>query len=287
MYKPCNGKMKEFKWRPGTFQKRLAELRVYAQVCGIFHNDQFHRTLKRLVLFANLEAVHIQPPCHWNYSLVSDKLKIGLMNTGKIQYMNMNELEFNEEGQVIFTADHDTDFGFGQFYEIEMWTSSEESKIHQLVEKMEKSNEKEKRLIRAQIVRFIDDTMASYEQAVLAFELEIESMFIEPCKGQLCDEALSQMSAIIKESLPRQHHLPKICFNKQKSSEPKISKPKKVLTSRQKRLQADAIQAAKDAEEAKLKQLEKKKNDSIGANAKKKKKNEKTHFRKSQKPARL
>ena len=72
-----------------------------------------------------------------------------------------------------------------------------------------------------------------------------------------------------------------------KSSAPKISKPKKVLTSRQKRLQADAIQAAKDAEEAKLKQLEKKKNESASANGKKKKKSAKTHFRKSQKPARL
>ena len=268
MCQPFNGKMKEFKWRPGIFQKRLAQLRMYAQVCGIFHDDRFHRTLKRLVLFADLEAVHIQPPCHWNYSLVSDKLKIGLMNTGKIQYMDMNELEFNEEGQVIFTADHDTDFGFGQFYEIEMWTSSEESKIHQLVEKMEKSNQKEKRLIRAQIVKFIDDTMAAYEQAVLAFELEIESRFIEPCKGQLCDQALSQMSAIIKESLPRQNHLPKISSNKQKSSESKITRPKKVLTSRQKRLQADAIQAAKDAEGAKLKQLEKTNNDSVGATRK-------------------
>ena len=268
MCQPFNGKMKEFKWRPGIFQKRLAQLRMYAQVCGIFHDDRFHRTLKRLVLFADLEAVHIQPPCHWNYSLVSDKLKIGLMNTGKIQYMDMNELEFNEEGQVIFTADHDTDFGFGQFYEIEMWTSSEESKIHQLVEKMEKSNQKEKRLIRAQIVKFIDDTMAAYEQAVLAFELEIESRFIEPCKGQLCDQALSQMSAIIKESLPRQNHLPKISSNEQKSSEAKITRPKKVLTSRQKRLQADAIQAAKDAEGAKLKQLEKTNNDSVGATRK-------------------
>ena len=286
MCQPFNGKMKEFKWRPAIFQKRLAQRRMYAQVCGIFHDDRFHRTLKRLVLFADLEAVHIQPPCHWNYSLVSDKLKIGLMNTGKIQYMDMNELEFNEEGQVIFTADHDTDFGFGQFYEIEMWTSSEESKIHQLVEKMEKSNQKEKRLIRAQIVKFIDDTMAAYEQAVLAFELEIESRFIEPCKGQLCDQALSQMSAIIKESLPRQNHLPKISSNEQKSSEAKITRPKKVLTSRQKRLQADAIQAAKDAEGAKLKQLEKTNNDSVGANSKKKRQG-KTHFRKSQKPARL
>ena len=66
---------------------------------------------------------------------------------------------------------------------------------------------------------------------------------------------------------------------------PLISKSKRVLTSRQKRLQADAIQAAKDAEEVKLKQLEKTKNDSVGANGRKK--NGKTHFKKSQKPARL
>ena len=296
MCKPYNGKMKEFKWRPGIFQKRLAELRIYAQVCGIFHDDQFHRTLKRLVLFADLEAVHIQPPCPWNYSLIGDKVKIGLMNTecscgintDKIHYVDMNELEFNEKGQVIFTADHDTDFGFGQFYEIEMWTSSEESKIHQLVEKMEKSNQKEKRLIRVQIVKFIDDRMAAYEQAVLAFELKIESKIIEfGIETQLSAQVLSQLSTVFMDSLPRQNHLPKISSNKQKPSEPKISRPKKVFTSRQKRLQADAIQAAKDAEEAKLKQLEKKKNDTVGANGKKKKKNEKTHFRKSQKPARL
>ena len=283
MCKPYNGKMKEFKWTPGIFCKRLAQLRMYAQVCGIFHDDRFHRTLKRLVLFAELEAFHIQPPCHWNYRLVSDELKIGLMNiecpcginSDKIRYINMHELGFNDEGQVLFTVDHDVDFGFGGFYEIEMWTCSEENKIHQLVEKMEKSNQKEKRSIRAQIVKFINDTMASYEHKILAYEF---SAILE-----------DQVSAIIKDSMLQQttRKLEAFFLHKKKSSSPTISRPKKVLNSRQKRLQADAIQAVKDAEEAKLKQLEKKKNDSVGANGKKKKKNAKTHFRKSQKPTRI
>ena len=151
-----------------------------------------------------------------------------------------------------------------------MWTYSEENKIHQLVEKLEKSNEKEKQAIKTQIVKFIDDTMAAYEHEVLAFEF---SAILE-----------AQVAEIIKESIPRKN--PRNTYH-QKSSAPKTSKPKKVLTSRQKRLQADAIQAAKDVEEAKLKQLEKKKNESASANGNKKKKSAKTHFRKSQKPARL
>ena len=264
MCKPFNGKMKEFKWRPGVFQYRLAELRMFAHKYGIFHDDRFHRTLKRLVLFADLEDIHIQPPCHWNYCLADDEDKIKLMNTechcsintDKIHYVDMNELDFHEQGHVMFTADHDVDFGFGGFYGIEMWTYSEENHIHQLLEIMEKSNQKEKRSIRAEIVNFINDTMAAYEDEVFF-------------------------------SGHRKNTRNKLTYRHPKSSAPKISKPKKVLTSRQKRLQADAIQAAKDAEEAKLKKLEEKKNDSVSANGKKKKKSTKTHFRKSQKPARL
>ena len=287
MCKPYNGKMKEFKWCPGIFQERLTELRMYAEICGYPNDDRFHRTLKRLVLFAYLESVHIQPPCHWNYNFVSDELKIGLMNTkclcgipihcgfnsDKIHYINMAKLGFNEEGKVIFTADHDVDFGFGGFFEIEMWTNNEEIKIQQLIEKMEKSNQKEKRSVRAQIIKFIDKTMSAYELKVLTYQ------FSAIRKGQV--------SAIITDSMLQLNirKLEALFYLKEQSSSQNISKPKKVLTSRQKRLQADAIQAAKDAEEAKLKQLEKKKNDSVGANDRKK--NGKTHFRKSQKPARL
>ena len=278
MCKPYNGKMKEFKWRPGIFQRRLLQLKMVSEFCGVVRDERFYRIFKRLVLFADLESFNIQPPCHWNYSLAPDEFKIKLMNTecpcgintDEIHYMDMNELEFNEKGKVIFTADHDTDFGFGAFYKIEMWTYSEENKIHQLVEKLEKSNEKEKQAIKTQIVKFIDDTMAAYEHEVLAFEF---SAILE-----------AQVAEIIKESIPRKNA--RNTYH-QKSSAPKTSKPKKVLTSRQKRLQADAIQAAKDAEEAKLKQLEKKKNESASANGKKNEKSAKTHFRKSQKPARL
>ena len=150
-----------------------------------------------------------------------------------------------------------------------MWTYSEEKQIHQLVRKMKESNEKES--IKTQIVKFIDDTMAAYEHEVMAYEF---SAILE-----------AQVSAIIRESIPSQN----TCniYHKQKSSAPKISKRKKVLSSRQKRLQADAIRAAKDAEEAKMKQLEKRKTESVSTNGKKKKKSAKTHFRKSQKPARL
>ena len=284
MCKPYNGKMKEFKWRPGIFKKRLLQLQLFSQIRnGALPDERFHRTLKRLSLFVDLERFNIQPPCHWNYSLVADELKIGLMNTecpcgintDKIHYMDMNELEFNEDGQAMFTPDHDVDFGLGGFYEIEMWTYSEENKIHQLVEKMDKSSQKEKRSIRAEIVKFIDDTMASYEHKILTYEF---SAILE-----------GQVSAIIKESMLQQNtrKLEAFFFHKRKSSSQTVSKPKKVLTSRQKRLQADAIQAAKDAEEAKMKQLEKRKSESVDPNGKKKKKNAKTHFRKSQKPARL
>ena len=284
MCKPYNGKMKEFKWRPGIFQRRLNQLMMISEVCGVVRDERFYRTMKRLVLFADMESFNIQPPCHWNYSLAPDDCKIGLMNTecpcgintDEIHYMDMNELEFNEKGEIIFTTDHDTDFGFGAFYEIEMWTYREESQIHQLVDEMKKSNENERRSIKARIVKFIDDTMAAYEDEVLAFEF---SKFVEAG----IEAHIAEM--IIKESKPRQNT--RNFYHKQKSSVPKISKQKKVLTSRQKRLQADAIQAAKDAEEAKLKQLEKKKNESADANSKKKKKKTKTHFRKSQKPARL
>ena len=283
MCKPYNGKMKEFKWRPGIFKKRLLQLQLFSQIRnGALPDERFHRTLKRLSLFVDLERFNIQPPCHWNYSLVADEHKIGLMNTecpcgintDEIHYMDMNELEFNEKGEIIFTTDHDTDFGFGYFYGIEMWTSSEENKIHQLVEKMDKSNENQQS-IKAEIIKFIDVTMAAYEDEVKAYEFcKIVEFGIE-----------AQLSEIMKHSNPRRNIRKN--YHEQQSAAPKMSKSKKVLTSRQKRLQADAIQAAKDAEEAKMKQLEKKKNESVGANGKKKKKRTKTHFRKSQKPARL
>ena len=284
MCKPYNGKMKEFKWRPGIFQRRLNQFKMISQVCGVVRDERFYRTIKRLVLFADLESFNIQPPCHWNYSLAPDDCKIGLMNTecpcgintDEIHYMDMNELEFNETGEIIFKTDHDTDFGFGAFYEIEMWTYREENQILHLVDEMKKSNNNQQQSIKAQIVKFIDDTMAAYEDEVLAFEFsKIVEAGIE-----------AQLSAIIKESIPRQKYPPRNIYE-QKLSAPKISKPKKILTARKKRLQADAIQAAKDVEEAKLKQLEKKKNESVAANGKKKKKRAKTHFRKSQKPARL
>ena len=279
MCKPYNGKMKEFKWRPGIFQRRMNQLRMIANACGVVYDERFYRTIKRLGLFVDLESFNIQPPCHWNYSLAPDDCKIGLMNTecpcgintDEIHYMDMNELEFNEKGEIIFTTDHDTDFGFGAFYEIEMWTYREENQIHQLVDEMKKSNDNQRRSIKAKIVKFIDDTMAAYEHEVLAYEF---SAILE-----------AQVSAIIKESILRQNTTN--IYHEQKSPAPKISKRKKVLSSRQKRLQADAIQAAKDAEEAKMKQLEKQKKESVSTNGKKKKKRARTHFRKSQKPARL
>ena len=283
MCKPYNGKMKQFKWRPGIFQRRLNQLEMIVEVCGIVRDERFYRTIKRLGLFADLESLNIQPPCHWNYSLAPDEFKVGLMNrecpcginTDEVHYMDMNELEFNEKGEIIFTTDHDTDFGFGYFYGIEMWTSSEEKKIHQLVEKMDKSNENQQQSIKAEIIKFIDDTMTAYEDEVQAYEFcKIIEIGIE-----------AQLSVIMKDSIPRQNIRKN--YHEQQSAAPKISKPKKVLTSRQKRLQADAIQAAKDVEEAKMKQLEKNKNESADANGKKKKKKAKTHFRKSQKPARL
>ena len=283
MCKPYNGKMKQFKWRPGIFQRRLNQLEMIVEVCGIVRDERFYRTIKRLGLFADLESLNIQPPCHWNYSLAPDEFKVGLMNrecpcginTDEVHYMDMNELEFNEKGEIIFTTDHDTDFGFGYFYGIEMWTSCEENKIHQLVEKMDKSNENQQQSIKAEIIKFIDDTMTAYEDEVQAYEFcKIIEIGIE-----------AQLSVIMKDSIPRQNIRQN--YHEQQSAAPKISKPKKVLTSRQKRLQADAIQAAKDVEEAKMKQLEKNKNESADANGKKKKKKAKTHFRKSQKPARL
>ena len=288
MCRPYNGKMKEFKWRPGIFQEKLTELRMYGEICGFVHDDRFDRSLKRLILFAYLESVHIQPPCHWNYRLVSDELKIGLMNTecrcgipihcgfnnDKIHYINMANLGFNEEGQVMFTADHDVDFGFGGFFGIEMWTIGQEVKIKQLVQKMETSNQKEKRSVRARIIQFIDETMSAYERKILTYQWSAVR------KGEVSEIITDSMLELNIRKLEALFHL-----KQQSQSSQTISKPKKVLTSRQKRLQADAIQAAKDAEEAKLKQLEKKKNDSVGANGRKK--NGKTHFRKSQKPARL
>ena len=284
MCKPYNGKMKEFKWRPRIFQRRLNQFKMISAVCGVVRDERFYRTIKRFVLFADLESFNIQPPCHWNYSLAPDDCKIGLMktecpcgiNTDEIHYMDMNELEFNEKGEIIFTTDHDTDFGFGAFYEIEMWTYREENQILHLVDEMKKSNDNQRRSIKAQIVKFIDDTMAAYEDEVLAFEF---SKIVEAG----IEAHIAEM--IIKESKPQEYI--RFIHHKQQSSAQKISKPKKVLTSRQKRLQADAIQAAKDAEEAKLKQLEKTKKESVAANDKKKKKRTKTHFRKSQKPARL
>merc|ERR1711911_92769 len=109
-----NGKIKEFKWRPGIFQKRLLQLELFSQLRGALPDERFHRTLKRLALFVDLEHFNIQPPCHWNYSLVVDEHKIRLMNTecpcgintDEIHYMDMNELEFDEKGRVIFTTDH-------------------------------------------------------------------------------------------------------------------------------------------------------------------------------------
>ena len=283
MCKPYNGKMKQFKWRPGIFQRRLNQLEMIVEVCGIVRDERFYRTIKRLGLFADLESLNIQPPCHWNYSLAPDEFKVGLMNrecpcginTDEVHYMDMNELEFNEKGEIIFTTDHDTDFGFGYFYGIEMWTSCEENKIHQLVEKMDKSNENQQQSIKAEIIKFIDDTMTAYEDEVQAYEFcKIIEIGIE-----------AQLSVIMKDSIPRQNIRKN--YHEQQSAAPKISKPKKVLTSRQRRLQADAIQAAKDVEEAKMKHLEKNKNVSADTNGKKKKKKAKTHFRKSQKPARL
>ena len=274
MCKPFNGKMKEFKWRPGIFQQRLNQLKLFSLLRPVLRDERFHRIHKRLVLFADLEALGIQPPCHWNYKLAPDELKIGLMNTEcpcginteEIHYMDMNELEFNEDGKVIFTSDHDVDFGFGGFYEFKMWTNAEEEKMEKLVEKMKRSNEKTKRSVKSQIVKFIEKTMNAFEQEVLAYEF---STILE-----------AQLSMFIKESTS------KAVSSEKKTAGPKISKRK--MTSRQKRLQADAIQAEKDAEEAKLKQLEKKKSESV-SNGQKKKKTAKNHnfFRKSQKPTKL
>ena len=342
--------MKEFKWCPGIFQKRLEHLRMVSQFYDVVHDERFHRTFKRLILFANLEVFDIQPPCHWSYGLVPEEIKIELMNTecpcgintDEIHYMDMSELEFNEKQQVVFTTDHDVDFGFGGFHEIEMWTYSEEKHIHQLAEQMKNSTEKEKISIQAQIVKFIADTMAAYEQEVLAFQ---RSMIRE---AQL---SVSNQESI-EESIPLQNtsndidvfsgildELPlfilvclyllllliygicyiisgihyiicllifsiQICINlfllfifgissslvyiwHQEPLVLRTSKAKTISTSRQKRLQADAIQAAKDVEEAKLKQLENKKHEYIRTNGTKQKKIAKTHFRKSQKPARL
>ena len=56
MCKPYNGKMKEFKWRPGIFQERLTELRMYAEICGYGHDDRFHRTLKCFLHIWNLST---------------------------------------------------------------------------------------------------------------------------------------------------------------------------------------------------------------------------------------
>ena len=329
MCKPFNGKMKEFKWRPGIFQKRLAQLKRLLQYYEVVHDERFQRTFIRLILFADLEVFDIQPPCHWSYSLVPDEIKIELMNrecpcginTDDIHYMDMSELEFNDKRQVVFTVDHDVDFGFGGLHEIEMWTYSEQKQIHQLVEQMKNSNEKGKVSTKTQIEKFIADTMAAYEQEVLAFQC---SMIFE-----------AQLSASIEESIedsiaPQNNGnhdcicigcicidcicigielLILVCFYlllllissiyyaisviasslvliwHQEPLAPRTSKPKKI--SRQKRVQADAVQAAKDIEDAKLKQLENKKHENIRSIDKKAKKSVKTHFRKSQKPARL
>ena len=325
MCKPFNGKMKEFKWRPGIFQKRLAQLRRLLQYYDGVHDERFHRTFIRLMLFADLEVFDIQPPCHWSYNLVPDEIKIELMNrecpcginTDEIHYMDMSELEFNDEGQVVFTADHDVDFGFGGFHEIEMWTCMEEKRIHKLVEQIKNSNENEVS-IKVKIVKFIADTMAAYEQEVLAFQCSMvleaqlpssiqesfEESFEESIPSQNTSNNIDDISRILEECpLPIL-----VCFYLLlllisgiyyiisviasslvfifgiRPLASRTSKTKKILNSRQKRLQADAIQAAKDAE---LKQPENKKHEYIRTIGKTPKKIAKTHFRKSQKPVRL
>ena len=272
MCKPFNGKMKEFKWRPGIFKKRLNQVDIYSLFCPILNDERFQRTFKRLVLFAELEEWNIQPPCHWNYKLAPEELKIKLMNTecscgintDEIHYMDMNALEINEEGKIIFTSDHDVDFGFGGFYDIQMWTNAEEEKVQKLVNKMERSDEKTRKRVKSQIVKFINKTMAAYEQDVLRFEFYT-----------ILEARLSKLN---EESTTRTETKP-----------PVIHIPKRTMSSRQKRIQADAIQAAKDAEEARMKQLEKKKTEISTSENQKKKKTAKAHnfFRKSQKPAKL
>ena len=324
MCKPFNGKMKEFKWRPGIFQKRLAQLTRLLQYYEVVHDERFQRTFIRLMLFADLEIFDIQPPCYWSYNLVPDEIKIELMNrecpcginTDEIHYMDMSEIEFNDEGRIVFTSDHDVDFGFGGLHEIEMWTFSEQKQIHELVEQMKDSNENEKVSIKAKIVKFIADTMAVYEQEVLAFQC---SMILE---AQLSASIKESIVESIEDSIAPQNNenrdciicsgielLISVCFYlllllisgivyaisgiasslvliwHQEPLASKTSKPKKI--SRRQRVQADAIQAAKDIEEAKLKQLENKKHENIRSIDKKPKKSAKTHFRKSQKPARL
>ena len=339
MCKPFNGKMKEFKWRPGIFQKRLEQLRILrlSPYLDVVQDKRYHRIFKRLMLFGFLEDFNIQPPCHWSYKLVPDEIKIELMNTecpcgintDDIHYMDMSELELNDKG-VVFTEDHDVDFGFGGFHGIEMWTYSEEKHIHQLVVQMKNSNEEEKVSIKAEIEKFIADTMAAYEQEVSTFQcslilMEVEAQLSASNKKSTEDFIDDSIDDSFENSIASQNTrddciicdgielLILLCFYlllllisgiyyvisgiasslvfiwHQEPLESRTSKPKKILNSRQKRLQADAIQAVKDIEEAKLKQFENKKHENIRSIDKKPQKSAKTHnfFRKSQKPARL
>ena len=126
------------------------------------------------------------------------------INTDEIHYMDMSELEFNEKQQVVFTTDHDVDFGFGGFHEIEMWTYSEEKHIHQLAEQMKNSTEKEKISIQAQIVKFIADTMAAYEQEVLAFQRSmIREAQLSVSNQESIEESILDQS-ILEESILNQ-----------------------------------------------------------------------------------
>ena len=288
MCKPFNGKMKEFKWRPGIFNRRLQELHMHSRLHavlrtdGILRDERYYRSFKRLVLFADLEDFKIQPPCHWNYKLADDKIKIALMNmacpcginTDEIHYMDMNDFEMNEEGKIMFTKDHDVDFGFGGFYDFEMWSDAEEEKIEKLVEKLKRSDEKTRRSVKSNIVKFIDKTMTALEQNVLRFEFYMA--------------LTSQLAMTEEEAISRRNS--RNAYNEKRMAEIRAMKPpKRSKTPRQKRLEADAIQAVKDAEEARMKQLAKKKSESTTSNGKKKKKSAKTHnfFRKSQKPTKL
>ena len=284
MCKPFNGKMKQFKWRPGIFNRRLHQLQMYSilPTNGVLHDERYYRTLRRLELFADLEDFDIEPPCHWNYKLADDKFKIELMNTpcpcgintDEVHYMDIDKFDMNEDGKLMFTKDHDVDFGFGGFYDFQMWTDAEEEKIEKLVEKLKRSDEKTRRKVKSNIIKFIDKTMAAYEQDVLRFEF-YAALTVKLAKTD-------------EESIGREER--QKAYNEKMLAEIRASKPpKRSKTSRQKRLEADAIQAAKDAEEARMKQLEKKKSESTGSNGTEKKNKAKTHnfYRKSQKPAKL
>ena len=286
MCKPLNENIKEFKWRPGIFQKRLDQMYLYSDFNPILRDERFCRIFPRLVLFADLESFNIQPPCHWNYKLAPvDLLKVKMgsnqcscdMKTDQIQHMEMNKLQINKDGETIFASDHDVDFGFGRFkiqnndfqinYDIQLWTNAEEEKVVRLVEKMKRSDEKTRKRVKSQIVKFIDKTMATFEREVLQFEF---CAAIKPHLPTFLLQVESISSAELKQA-------------------PTKLNGKRTMTSRQKRLQADAIQAVKDAEEAKMKQLEQKKSETNNFSNQGTKKTAKAHnfFRKSQKPAKL